>query len=200
MALVTTTNLDYLATPVRLHVGDLTETTFSDSIIYTALVSAVKFLQNKWSSRYFIYASGMLVGGTTINTPDGQATLTSLPQENDVFRNPFVAFDSLQPPIIDQNDEYAVIVAASLLLRRSVISSSTAVFSNWSTPDLSYSNVQSSKALQEAIAEDTKLLDEFFKRRLGTPVKSRFPLAANLEFVRYAEVTDIIPQTVVVDP
>lgn len=197
--MVTTTNLAYLTDQVRMHVGDLTETTFSDSIIYTALVSSVKFLQNRWGSRYFIYASGMFVSDTTINTPDGQATLSTLPSENDVFRNPFVVFDSLQPPIVEQSDESPIVVGAAILLRRSVVNSSTAVFANWSTPDLSYSNVQSSKALTDAIREDMAYLDTFFKRRLGKVIKSSLPIAANLEFVRYAETTTIIPQNIVIE-
>lgn len=172
MALVTDTNLDYLITEVRMQVGDLTEDTFGDDIIKTALVSAVKYLAGRWGNRYLIYDSDMLVSGTTVKTPDGQCTLSELPaSENYVFRNCHHTFLTESPPVIEQNDEFPIIIAASMFLRRSVITSSMTAFTNWSTPDLSYSNVASHRSIQDSINHDMATLDLFFRKRLGKSVK-----------------------------
>lgn len=191
--IVTQSNLDYLIVPVRMHVGDINNQTFSNSLILTSLVFSVKYLQNRWSNRYLIYNSSMLVSGTTINTPDGQCTLDTLPGVNDVFRNCAVTFASDGTPVIDQDDEFPVILAAAILLRRSVITSSLNTFSNWSTPDLSFSNVSSYRALIDMINMDMKALDEFFKKRLAAPQKQSFPIAGDEILLPYAGMLDIIP-------
>ena len=180
--IVTTSNLDYLIDPVRLHVGDMAGSTFSDGLVLTSLVFGVKYLQHRWNSKYLIYASGMLVSGTTVNTPQGQCTLDTLPNENDVFRNCYATFTSDAPPIIDQSDEYAIVLTAAILLRRSVFASSISVFSNWSTPDLSFSNVASHKALLDTINADVAALDMLFKGKLAAPQKSTWPIALEYDY------------------
>lgn len=196
--IITSSNLDYLITPVRLLAGDLTGSTFSDSIILTALVAGVKYLQNRWNNRYLIYTSDMLVSGTTVNTPNGECTLSILPDENDVFRNCAFTFESESPPIIDQNDEYPILIAAVIFLRRSVMQSSITVFSNWSTPDLSYSNVQSAKVLQDLLKADMEALDTFFNKRLGRATKSSFPLGVEQDIVTHAPHSVIVPEIITV--
>lgn len=169
--LVTHTNLDIYITDVRLYVGDMTEPyVYSDSVIMTALVNAVKYLSNRWDSKYLIYSSGIVssfgVGTVDVNTPHGICTLADTIQENDAFRNCHIAFNSVAPPVIEQQDSAAIVLAASYLLRRSSASSSYTGLS-WSTPDLSYSNIQTSKSLQEYIAQDLAALNAFFMVKLG---------------------------------
>jgi hypothetical protein len=191
--IVTQSNLDYLIVPVRMHIGDIAGDVFSNALILTSLVFSVKWLQNRWNNRYLVYTSNMLVSGTTVNTPDGQCTLATLPGVHDVFRNCAITFTSEATPVIDQDDEYPIVIAASILLRRSVITSSLTAFSNWSTPDLSYSNVSSHRALMDLMNADLKALDEFFKKRLASPQKSSFPIAADEIRLTYAGMLDIIP-------
>ena len=175
--MVTSTNLSYLTPAVRVYIGDLDSTAYSDVVIYTALVSAVKFLQQKWGNRYLIYTSGMLVNGTTVNTPDGTCTLDSVPNENNAFRNCAVTFTSVAPPIIDQTDETPIILATSILLRRVKITSNVNTFSSWSTPDLSFSNISNGKLLLDMLRADEAFLDAYFKKKLGRSQKSGWPLA-----------------------
>jgi len=164
--LITTSNLDYLITPLRFHIGDIDETLFSDSVLLTGLVNGVKMIANRWSNKYLIYASGIDV-----------SCVGYIPAVNDVYRNCSFAFQSVAPPIVEQSDEIAIILAASILVRRSVITSSVSAFSNWSTPDLSYSNIQSSKQLLSMLADDQRMLDDFFKGKLGRILKSTLPIA-----------------------
>lgn len=170
--LVQSTNLSIYETDVRLYVGDLDETTYSDEVIYTALVNAVYYLSKRWFNKYLIYSSGILSGNpapteyVNVNTPDGQCTIPDTVQENDVFRNCYFAFTSMSPPVVEQQDVPALVLAASYLLRRSSASSSYTGLS-WSTPDLSFSNIQLAKALQEYIKQDLAALDLFFAIKLG---------------------------------
>lgn len=192
--IVTQSNLDYLIVPTRMYVGDLSGDVFSNSIILTSLVFSVKWLQNRWNNRYLIYRQDMYLSGTSVNTPDGVLVLPALPNTNDAFRNTLTTtFASDATPVIDQDDEYPIVVASAVALRRSVITSSLSAFSNWSTPDLTFSNVSSSKAMLDLIAQDVKTLDEFFKKRLASPQKQSFPIAADEILTPYAGIFDIIP-------
>lgn len=55
-------NVDYLLTDVRVRVGDVNEPpTFSDSLVRSSIVTGVKALQRRWSSRYLIFMKEMVV-------------------------------------------------------------------------------------------------------------------------------------------
>lgn len=168
--LVQSTNLSIYETDVRLYVGDLAETAYTDEMIYTALVNSIYYLSTYWQSKYLIYSSGIVnsvgAGYIVVNTPNGTCQIPDTIEENDVFRNCAFPFNSVSPPVIEQKDVPAVLLAASYLLRRSSASSSYTGLS-WSTPDLSFSNIQTSKALQEYIKQDLAALEFFFKVKLG---------------------------------
>jgi hypothetical protein len=184
--LVSSSNLDYLITPLRFHVGDIDSTLFSDTILLTGLVNGVKMIANRWSSKYLIYASGIDV-----------SCLGYVPSVNDVYRNCESTFNASSPPIVEQSDEIAIILAASILVRRSVITSSISAFSNWTTPDLSYSNVQSSKQITSMLEDDQKQLDLFFKGKLGKSLKGTFPIAQGEELLPLSNLyPTIVPYTV----
>lgn len=185
MAFITTpTNIDYLIPNERFYIGDLDGTLFSDILIRTALVYGVKYLQRKWDNRYLVFASGMLINATTVTVPQGTCTISSI-QENDVFRNCYATFASASPPVIDQNDETPILIAAAILLRRSQLTASSTAFSSWSTPDLSYSNIQSSKIITDMLKNDLSALDAYFKGKLGRSVKDTFPMAVDVDYLPY---------------
>jgi hypothetical protein len=179
--ITTPTNLDYLIPIVRVHVGDTTGTQFSDNLVRTALVYGVKALGQKWANRYFIYSNDMAISATEINTPSGIVTVAMLPNEYDAFRNTYQPFTSSEPPVIEQTDETPIILSAALGVRRSVITSSMTAFTNWSTPDLSYSNVQASKSLMDMIKADQQALDDWFKARLARATKQAIPRLRSLD-------------------
>lgn len=54
-------NIDYLINDVRLQLGDLDGTKFSDSIIRTGLLNGVTSLQRRWKHGYIRYASSMYI-------------------------------------------------------------------------------------------------------------------------------------------
>ena len=73
-------------------------------------------------------------------------------------------------------DEAALILAASYLLRRAKLQSTS--ISNWTTPDLSFSNVESSRSVRDMLNADLAMLDLLFRKKLGSIQWS--PFQANL--------------------
>lgn len=173
-------NLGQYVEDVRLYVGDIDSTEFSNVTILTALENGVKYLARRWYNRYLIFSSGIIADSSipgiyTVNTPDGTMQVSSSILEGDVFRNSAVAFISSPPPIIEESDLPALLIATSYLLRRAKASSSTAGLS-WSTPDLTYSNIQSAKTYLQLMEWDSQALELFFKQRLGKPIVGSLPL------------------------
>ena len=173
--ITTPTNLDQYIDDLRLYIGDMNEALYSDNYLRTALVNAVRYLSRRWNNRYLIYGSGIKSTSTPypagyfiVNSPDGAITVPDTIQENDVFRNTYFAFSSTEPPIIDQGDVPALLLAAAYLVVNSQLNSSSASLGySWYTPDLSFSNIEGAKTLKQLIKQYLDALDMFFKIRLG---------------------------------
>lgn len=178
------TNLDYLIANARIRFGDLTGTTYSDTIFRTSLVNSIKFLQSRWQSKYQIYSDVIKVnpqpvtvpsGYILANTSHGEAYIPAGLVEGDVFRNPYVAFTQPSPPIIQSEDEEAIVLGAVYLLRSVQISSSLTGFVSWSTEDIRYSNLGSERGLGKLLERDLFNLDQYFKKRIASPQRLAFP-------------------------
>lgn len=170
--MVTTTNLNIYEDALRLYIGDFdTPYTYSTTRILTALVEGVRFLAPRWDRRYLIYGSGILISddGTykTVYTPDGNCTIPSTVQENDVFRNCNKIDSASVTTVLEIQDEAALILASAYLLRRSELTSSN-IGQSWSTPDMSYSNIETSRTLRALIDSDLKAIELLYKSKLGT--------------------------------
>jgi hypothetical protein len=167
-------NIDFLMGDVRLYFGDPNGTVYSDSIIRTAVISAVKFLESRWSSKYRVFTEDLIVEGDapvgyiTVTTPQGTAYLPDTYLEGDVFRNPYITFGSTAP-IIEQQDQYAIVLAATYILRRSQVSSSAAAFTSWATEDISFSNLGGERSLSAMLKDDLQILNDYFRKKLATP-------------------------------
>lgn len=151
MSLITTEiNLDYLITPLSLQFGDVDLSQYSEAVYRTALVSGVKYLQRKWNNKYLI------------------------DDDNNVARNTALVYEDDSPPIIQQQDEQGILLAAIIILRQLKLGGSSSTFSNWSTPDLSYSNVSSSRVLLDLWKQAIDDLELWLKGKPGTPKKTFF--------------------------
>src|SRR5687767_9568996 len=96
-------NIDYLMSDVRFRFGDLTGDVYSDTIIRTALISAIRFLQNKFDGKYQIYTSAAKLnpqpsdvasGYIRINSLHGYADLINTYIDGDIFRDPYITFSA----------------------------------------------------------------------------------------------------------
>jgi hypothetical protein len=180
-------NVDYLIDDLRLYLGDLDGSEYSKTIVRTSLLNGVKYLMPKWNKKYLIYTEDMLVASGVLRGPDGNVILSYQPNEYDVFRNSYATFYSERPPDIEQQDEAAILLAAAIILRKSKLTSNNPGFT-WTTPDLSYSNIEQSRMGRLLIQQDVDALNAFFKFRLGKLLIGR--LRANTER-DYSVVDDI---------
>lgn len=178
-------NVDYLLPQVRLNFGDLTGTVFSDTIIRTATVNGVRLLQKKWSSKYQIYETSIVVnpqppnvpaGYVLANTADGQAYIPSGLAAGDVFRNPYLDYTAPPPPIVISVDEAPIVLAATYLLRKAQVSSSSEELVSWSTEDIRFTNLSKERSLAKLLEADKAALDDFFKKKLAMPQRIGYPI------------------------
>lgn len=110
-------------------------------------------------------------GAVLVRLFDKYALLASGYKDNDIIRNPFQVFDNSGFSVITQEDEYPIVIAASVILRRSQLSSSADSFQNWSDGEFRFSNVESSKALSALYTAELTALDDYFAKKLASPIK-----------------------------
>ena len=184
--IITVCNLDYLIEPVHMRLGDFEGTVYSNALVRTALVNAVKFLQKRWRSKYQVLSSGMIAdiqpsgfaeqGLIWVSTTNGYSFISAGFEVNDVFRNPFLEFDQPSPPVVEQNDEDAIVLAAAYLVHLGKLTSSSATFVSWSTEDIKYTNSESSRSMKVVLDTLMAELNVLFKTRIAQPKATRQPL------------------------
>lgn len=180
-------NHDYLMTVTRSLFGDLTGDTYSDTVVRTSQVNAIRFLQNRWLSKYQIYEDRLLVspqpsdvpaGYVLINSVNGQMYVPNTLVDGDVFRNGYIEFTQESPPIIESKDEMAIVLAAVYLLRSLQVSSSSTSLVSWATEDIRYSNLGSERSQARLLTDALAALNDYFTNRLATPRKVTFPITS----------------------
>lgn len=153
MAIINPTNLDYLLDDLRLHLGDINPTQYRylTEWLRTALVLAVKNLQRWWDYKYLIYND-----------------------TQNIYRNPNGYFEFDDPPILDHSDERPVILMAAIIVKQGSLQNAAWDFGSWKDAEVSYSNIESSKAMQESLKADRDELEKYVKppqKNLAFPTK-----------------------------
>lgn len=180
------TNVDYLMGDVRMQFGDLDGSIFSDTIIRTATVSAVRYLQRSWNGKYQIYMEESLLDPQPDDVPAGYVRINSLYGVADipvattygsVFRDPYAQFNNFAPPLVESIDEQAIILAAAYLLRKAQISSSASDFVAWGTEDIRYNNLGSERGMTKLLADDLKALNDYIQSKIARPKRTEFPVS-----------------------
>jgi hypothetical protein len=178
------TNVDYLIDSVRLRLGDFDGTAYSETIVRTAIVSAVKFLQKRWRSKYQVVTSGTYTGNSTsapagyaeAYTVDGIGYIPENLNVNDVYRNPFIVFTQELPPVVEQNDEDAVVLATAYIVHLAKLTNSSSAFVSWSTEDIRFTNTTAANTMRNVLETLQLELNTLFATRIAQPVVSRQPL------------------------
>jgi hypothetical protein len=195
-------NIEYLLSQIRLNFGDLDGSIFTDTTVRTALVNAIRYLQKKWSSKYQVFETAIVVspqppnvpaGYVLANTVDGQAYIPSGLTSGDVFRNPYLDF-SVPQPILLSDDETPIVLAATYLLRKARVSSSSEELVSWSTEDIRFTNLSKERSLQRLLEADIKALDDYFRKKLASPVRLEYPIGyiPGLHDIYLSEITDTV--------
>jgi hypothetical protein len=179
-------NIDYVIPHVRIQFGDYTGESFSDTIIRSTIIGAVKTLERRWNSKYQVYHSNLLTdpqpdsppaGYVYAQTQNGDAYIPSGLSNGDVFRNPYIDFDvgNTTSAVFLPLDETAVILQTVYLLHKVGLTSSADDLVSWSTEDIRFTNLSKDRA-KRALLEDARAeLDNHFKQRLGTPKTLTIP-------------------------
>jgi hypothetical protein len=179
------TNIDYLMTDVRMQYGDLDGTQFSDTIIRTSLVSAIRYLQRSWNGKYQVYReenklipqpADVPAGYIRINSLYGIADIPDTTVPGSVFRDPYATFTYFAPPLLESIDEQAVILAAKYILRSAQTSSNAGDFVAWGTEDIRYNNLGAERGLSKLLENDLKALNDYIRTKIARPKRSEFPI------------------------
>lgn len=182
--ITTPTNIDYMIDQVRLRLGDFDGTAYSDTLVRTALISAIKYLQKRWRSKYQVVTSGTYTGDNSAapagfaqaNTIDGMAYIPIGLDNNDVFRNPYITFNSTEPPVVEQNDEDAIVLATAYIVHLAKLTNSSSTFVSWSTEDIRYTNTTAANTMRAVLETLQTELNTVFATRIAQPVVSRQPV------------------------
>jgi len=171
---------------VRIRLGDYDGTLYSDALLRTSLVASVKFLQKRWKSKYQIVNSNTYIGNIGEETPPaGMAAASTIEgvgyipaglNVNDAFRNPFITFTQSYPPVLEQNDEDAIVLATAYMVHLAKLTSTSSTFVSWSTEDIRFTNTAASASMKVVLETLLQELNVLFATRIATPVVSRLPL------------------------
>lgn len=156
MAITDPTNIDYLITDLRLHLGD-TETPYRylDEWLRTALVASVKALSTRWNYKYLV--------GTDYNVSRNT-------QEH--------YFEYDEPPVILIGDERPIILQASIIIKGGSLEDSSWEAISWRDAEIYVSTIESGRLRSKSLQNDLDELDNLLKpaqRRLGRTTKGSLP-------------------------
>lgn len=151
-----TTTLTYLVSDLRLQLGDMDSSAYRylDEWLETALLMSVKTLGRWWNFKYLVNTS------------------------NEVYRNPNTIFLFGEPPVIEVYDERPIVLMASIIIKEGSLENNSWNSISWRDNEISFSNLEGSRAKQESIFKDWEELKSLISpptKRLSTPQKSSLP-------------------------
>lgn len=141
MSIDTSTNLDYLITSLRLHLGDTDSSSYryTDPWLRTAIVLSVKALQTWWNHKYLIDTN------------------------YDSYRNPHSDFLFPSPPIIQNSDEQPIVLMAAIIIKGGSLESNSWNIGSWKDHEIAYSNIEGNRAKLESFRRDWLSLTQLLK-------------------------------------
>jgi len=146
---VGTTTLGYLIPQLRRQLSDYTEPySYTDVVLSGFLLDSIKALGNRWNNRYRV------------------ATVDSVPDLTIRSTNNYL-FDYSEPPVIQYQDERAVILQSSILIKSSTKWSESGSAVTWKDDEVSYSNLGSAKQRSSTLNDDISELDKLFPIKLA---------------------------------
>ena len=144
-----TTTLAYLIPQFRRHLSDYTEPyTYSDATLSGFLFDSIKALGHRWNNKYFV--------ATVASVSD----LIIRNENSDLF-------DFSEPPVIQSQDERAIVLQASIIIKSSTKWSESGSAVNWRDEEIAFSNVQSARQRSSTLDDDVRELNELFPVKLA---------------------------------
>jgi len=144
-----TTTLAYLIPQFRRQLSDYTTPyTYDDATLSGFLLDGVKALGHRWNNKYYV---ATVAGVSNLIIRNGNSYL----------------FDFSEPPVIQTQDERAIILQASVIIKSSTKWSESGSAVNWRDEEIAYSNVQSAKQRSSTLDDDVRELNELFPIKLA---------------------------------
>jgi len=148
-----TTSLSFLIEQLRRQLMDDTAPyTYSDSSLSGYLLDSVKALGNRWGNKYMVVNTNEVQRNTSLNV-----------------------FEYSEPPVIQYQDERAVILQASIMIKGGTKWSESGSAVNWRDDEISYSNIQSAIQRSSTLKDDIDELNSLFKIKLAKARSSTLP-------------------------
>lgn len=144
-----TTTLAYLIPQLRRQLSDYTAPyTYSDDVLSGFLLDSIKALGGRWNNRY------------RVATVDSVSDL--------VVRNSSTyLFEFSEPPVIQYQDERAVVLQASIFIKSSTKWSESGSAVTWRDDEISYSNLESARQRSSTLQDDINELNKLFPIKLA---------------------------------
>lgn len=132
---IRTSNLDYLIDILRLHLYDIDPSSYryEDDWLLTALVASVKSLMKWWNNKYLIDTSNNVTRNSNWDSSD-------------------YAFTS--PPIVETGDERAIVLMASIIIKRGTLENNAWDYGSWRDDEIAYSNIEGAKQKKGSLKDD----------------------------------------------
>lgn len=144
-----TTTLTYLIPQLRRQLNDYTSPyTYTDDTLSGFLLDAVKSLGNRWNNRYRV-ASVNSVNNLVIRNDDTYLFVFS------------------EPPVIQYQDERAVVLQASVFIKSSTKWSESGSAVSWKDEEISYSSIEAAKQRSSTLQDDIEELNKLFPMKLA---------------------------------
>jgi hypothetical protein len=164
--------LDYLLGALRMHLGDVTSPyQFSDGFLRKSLVDAFKSLDKRWQRRYDIVPSGTLESGISVVSGIDY-------NYYGIARTMDYVFTDVEPPVIQVEDERPIVLMAAIVIKRGLLQKNALDFGSWRDDEISFSNIEGGKALQESLKLDVSELESILPsraRKLARASKQSLP-------------------------
>ncbi len=151
-----TTNLFEFVERLRLHLGDMDSTsyTYANEWLRVALISSVEALMPRWNFKYL------------------------LDTEDDIYRNTSIRFLFQEPPVVERGDIWPIVIQAGIIIKEGSLENLSWNLGAWRDAEISYSNLEGSRAKDRSIERDIEILDSMLpwrSKRLAAPIKGHLP-------------------------
>lgn len=143
-------HLEELIAPLRIQLGDTgVSPTYSDEILHETLRHSVDALGARWHGKYYLDNDGV------------------------VIRSPNIDFELSSPPVIQRQDNRAIVLQSSIMIKSGKKFSESGNAVSWRDEEISYSAIEAAKQRGSSLADDVAELKALFPVKLARAISGR---------------------------
>lgn len=132
-----TVNPEYLITDLRLRLGDTNPATYryTDEWLKIALLASIRALGAWWKNKYLVDSDTQLVS-----------------------RNSSITFEFSEPPVIEQDDEFPIIIMATIIIMEGSLENASWNLVSWRDNEISFTNLEQGRIKTSSLSRLWDLL------------------------------------------